>query len=86
MLNFKSRNVTSLLEKAFNAASKFPDVERNALARWLVDEIESDREWDSIFSASEDFLGQMVFDALSEEEQKKSKYEYCISYWKWLRY
>ena len=58
--------MTSMLEKAFNEASKLPDLEQNALARWLLDEIESDRIWDSLFAKSEDVLGQMAWDALSE--------------------
>jgi len=58
-----------MLQKAFNVASKLPDSEQNALARWMLDEIESDRKWDSLFAESEDVLGQMALDALSEDEQ-----------------
>jgi hypothetical protein len=65
--------MTKMLEKAFNAASKLPDIEQNAIARWLLEEIESDRKWDSLFAESEDVLGQMALDALSEEEQGKTK-------------
>ena len=36
--------MTSMLEKAFSEASKLPDIEQNALARWLLEEIESDRK------------------------------------------
>jgi hypothetical protein len=61
--------MTSMLQKAFNVASKLPDSEQNALARWMLDEIESDRKWDSLFAESEDVLGQMALDALSEDEQ-----------------
>ena len=65
--------MTKMLEMAFHAASKLPDTEQNALARWLLEEIESDRKWDSLFAESEDVLGQMALDALSEEEQGKTE-------------
>ncbi|NTV67246.1 MAG: hypothetical protein HGB06_06105 [Chlorobaculum sp.] len=66
--------MTSMLEKAFNVASKLPDSEQNALARWLLDEIESDRKWDSLFAESEYVLSQMALDALSEEEERVAKF------------
>jgi hypothetical protein len=37
--------VTPLLAKAFDEATKLPDTEQNALAKWLLDELESDRRW-----------------------------------------
>jgi hypothetical protein len=62
-----------MLEKAFSEASKLPDVEQNALARWLLDEIESDKKWNELFAESEDVLSQMAGEALKEEEQGKTK-------------
>ena len=64
--------MTSMLEKAFEEASKLPDIEQNALARWMLEEIESDRKWDTLFAESEDTLGQLALEALSEEEQGKT--------------
>lgn len=58
-----------MLEQAVKAASKLSDLEQNALARWLLDEIESDKKWDSLFSESENMLGQLALDALSGDEQ-----------------
>ena len=62
----------SMLEKAFNAASKLPYVEQNALAKWMLEEIESDRKWDSLFAESEDALERLALETLSEEEQGKT--------------
>ena len=36
--------MTTILEKAFSEASKLPEIEQNALARWVLDEIESDKK------------------------------------------
>jgi hypothetical protein len=50
--------MTSLLEKAFQAASRLPTLERNILARTLLDEIESEEKWADLFADSEDVLAQ----------------------------
>ncbi|WP_213380498.1 hypothetical protein [Allochromatium tepidum] len=61
--------MTSLLEKAFDLASKLSALEQNILARILLDEIESEKKWDELFAESEDFLAQMAVEALREEAQ-----------------
>lgn len=61
--------MTSMLEKAFTEASKLPDMEQNALARWVLGEIEADKKWDSLFAESEDTLGQLALEALNEDQQ-----------------
>ncbi len=48
--------MTSLLEKAFDVASKLPTLEQNILARTLLDEIKSEKKWDELFSESEDLI------------------------------
>ncbi len=37
--------MTKLLDKAFEEASKLPELEQNALARWLIHEIISEKNW-----------------------------------------
>ncbi len=37
--------MTQLLEKAFEEASKLPELEQNVLAQWLIDELISERKW-----------------------------------------
>jgi hypothetical protein len=64
--------MTTMLEKAFAEASRLPDIEQNALARWLLEEIESEKKWDKIFAESEDELGRLALEALSEDEEKKT--------------
>jgi hypothetical protein len=61
--------MTSLLEKAFQAASRLPTLEQNILARTLLDEIESEEKWADLFADSEDVLAQLAAEALREEEQ-----------------
>lgn len=61
--------MTTLLENAFEEASRLPDIEQNALARWLLEEIESERKWDKFFAESEDELGRLALEALSEDDE-----------------
>jgi len=61
--------MTSLLEKAFDVASKLPVLKQNILERSLLDEIELEKKWDELFSESEDVLAQLAAEALREEEQ-----------------
>ena len=65
--------MTSMLENAFAAASKLPEIEQNALARWMIEEIESDKKWDKLFAESEDALGQLAMEALDEESSGLTK-------------
>ena len=59
--------MTSMLENAFAVASKLPAIEQNALARWMIEEIKSDKKWDKLFAESEDALGRLAMEALDED-------------------
>jgi len=65
--------MTELLEKAFEEASKLPALEQNSLARWLIDELISERKWENAFAESEDVLEQLADEALAEHAQGKTK-------------
>ena len=63
--------MTKLLEQAFEKASKLPEFEQNALSRWLLDEIISEKKWEKIFAESEDMLDKLADEALLEYEKRK---------------
>jgi len=65
--------MTKLLEKAFKEASKLPDIEQNGLARWVLDELESERKWEKAFAKSEYILSALADEALEEHAQEKTK-------------
>ena len=69
----QDEEMTRMLEKAFEAASKLPVLEQNVLARVVLDEIESEQKWDSLFAESEDVLAHLAAEALRDEEQGKTK-------------
>ena len=64
--------MTKLLEKAFQDASKLPDIEQNALAQWLLEELEAERKWDRAFAGSEDILGRLADEAIEAHRQGKT--------------
>ena len=64
--------MTQLLEKAFEDASKLPDIEQNTLAKWLLEELEAERKWDRTFAGSEDILGQLADEAIEAHRQGKT--------------
>jgi hypothetical protein len=38
-------SLIELLEKASIKASKLPEMEQNVIAKWLIDELESEKKW-----------------------------------------
>jgi hypothetical protein len=65
--------MTNLLKKAFKEASKLPEVEQNALAKWVMEEMESEGRWEKAFAASEDVLDKLADEALGAHKQGKTK-------------
>ena len=58
--------MTESLNNAFSLASKLPESEQDAIAAWLVAEMESDRRWDTLFNGSQDKLAALAQEALDE--------------------
>ena len=59
--------MTELLEEAFAKAARLPDHEQDAFARWLMDELESERRWSLAFEASQGRLAELAREALEDE-------------------
>ena len=55
--------MTTLLAKAFDQAQTLPAIEQNALAKWLLDELESEKKWSEAFAESEDVLEKLADEA-----------------------
>ena len=59
--------MTKLLEQAFQEASKLPQEEQDAMAAFLMGELESEKRWDALFAGSQDRLREMAAEALQED-------------------
>ena len=64
--------MTQLLEKVFAEVVKLPDVEQNALAKWLLKELSSEKRWDKAFAESEEALEKLADEALTEYKKRKT--------------
>jgi len=65
--------MTKLLEKAFKKASELPIVEQNVIARWLLEELESERKWGRAFAESEDILARLADEAIEAKNKGETK-------------
>ncbi len=65
--------MTELLERAFSEATKLPESEQNELARRILAELESERRWEELFENSQDVLGKLVEEALTEHRAGMTK-------------
>jgi hypothetical protein len=65
--------MTKALRKAFEAASKLPEAEQDALAAAILDELESERRWDKLFQRSADTLAKLAKEALAEDRAGRTK-------------
>lgn len=64
--------MTALLSKAFEQATQLPNVEQNALAKWLLDELQSEKRWSESFAESEDVLEKLADEAIAAKRQGKT--------------
>ena len=65
--------MTELLEKAFSEVSKLDESQQDSFARWLLEELESERRWEKAFNDSQDLLSQLADEALAEHRSGKTK-------------
>ncbi len=65
--------MTQLLEKVFAKVGKLSAVDQNAIAKWLLKELLSERKWDKAFVESEGALEKLAGEALSENKKGKTK-------------
>jgi hypothetical protein len=64
--------MTTLLANAFKEASKLPESDQDALAKWLLAELHSEKRWAASFAESEDILEKLADEALEEKRLGKT--------------
>jgi len=65
--------MTRLLEEAVAQAQRLSDSEQDAIARLLLDEIESDRQWDELLGGSSEQFSKLADKAWAEHEAGRSE-------------
>ncbi len=64
--------MTELLEKAFKEITKLPETEQNAIAKWLLEELKAEKQWEKSFQESEQILASLADEALESCKQGKT--------------
>jgi len=65
--------MTTLLQQAFEKASSLPEPEQDRFARFMIAEIDDEREWNTSFANSQDELARMAKEAVAEYKAGKTK-------------
>ena len=65
--------MTKLLEKALSRVAKLSDSAQDEIAQIIINEIESEKKWDVMFSKSQALLEKMAISALAEHRSGKSR-------------
>ena len=65
--------MTELLEKAFTEAAKLPERDQEALASWILHELDSERHWADTFAASEHALNGLSDEALAKHREGRTR-------------
>jgi hypothetical protein len=60
--------MTDLLKKAFDAASRLPKDEQDAVAEWLLAELASEEEWRWRLAETQDALSMLGREALRDAD------------------
>lgn len=61
--------MTKLLEKALAAVSQLPEIDQDAIATLILEELASEQRWVEAFAKSETQLAQLADEALAEFKQ-----------------
>jgi hypothetical protein len=65
-------HMTELLNIAFNEASQLPPGEQDMFAKWMLEELRTEKRWQELFARSQDMLATMADKALAEHRAGKT--------------
>ena len=65
--------MTKALKNAFDAASKLPDKEQDALAAAILEELAADERWEAALAATPGALEQLADEALAEHRAGRTR-------------
>lgn len=64
--------MTDLLHEAFRRASSLPKSEQDALAKWLLRELEAERRWTELLSSSSNRIASLAAEAREEYQADRT--------------
>ncbi len=70
--------MTDILKKAFDAASRLPEEEQNAVAEWLLAELASEEGWGERFAETQDVLSVLAREGLKDKNRSERLDDNCL--------
>ena len=58
--------MSKVLEEAIAKLAELPEEDQDSIASWLLEDLESERRWEAIFSESGSALARLADEALNE--------------------
>ena len=65
--------MTKLLEHAVEKVKNLPEPEQDAIASFILEELEDEIRWEKAFAMSQDVLARLAQEAMKEHEEGKTK-------------
>jgi hypothetical protein len=65
--------MTKLMNRLVEEVSRLPEAEQEAVAAWMLAELDADRDWDKLLASSEDLLSELAAEAIREDEAGLTK-------------
>jgi len=65
--------MTKLLDSAFKKASTLPETEQDIFAKFIIDEINSEKKWEDSFEETQDLLSELADGALDDFKNYKTE-------------
>ena len=65
--------MTNLLKRAIIKAAELSHAQQDAFARWMLDELNSEKRWKKAFEKSQDILAHLADRALKEDTLVKTR-------------
>lgn len=65
--------MNALLEHAFAEAAKLPELEQEAFAAFLLNELAAEQQWQQAFAVSQDQLAELADEALVEHRAGRTQ-------------
>lgn len=65
--------MTKLLKQAFDEAAKLDSTQQDSVAKWLLEELASERRWGESFQQSPDLLSRLADEALAEHRAGRTR-------------
>jgi hypothetical protein len=65
--------MTKLLERVVEKVKRLPDSQQDAIAAYILEELEDEKRWDRAFARSQEALAQLAREAMAEHKAGKTE-------------